>query len=144
MFSNTEKLTAVIVAWAKPMIDTIVASRLADMQPVQAANGWVRKYFPVAADYSIVNDLSFLAVPATEIILEPMIRKGIDKLGVSDQDIPAYVAKLVDSMVNEADRKGSVTLFNTIELEKADLEKLRYMLRKNMPVEEYAKYEVIS
>ena len=144
MFSNTQKLTAVIVTWAKPMIDTIVASRLAEMQPVQAANEWVKKYFPVAANYSIVNDLSFLAVPASEIIIEPVIRNGIAKLGVQDQDIPAYAAKLVDSMIQEAEKTGSVTLFNTIELEKADLEKLRYMLRKNMPVEEYAKYEVIS
>lgn len=31
-----------------------------------------------------------------------------------------------------------------MELEKSDLEKLRDLLRKNLPVEEYAKYEVIE
>lgn len=144
MFSNSQKLAAVIVAWAKPMIDTIIASRIGQMQPVQAANEWVKKYFPVAADYSIVNDLSFLAVPASEILIEPVIRNGIAKLGIQDQDIPAYAMKLVESMIEEASKKGSVSLFNTVELEKSDLEKLRYLLRKNLPVEETAKYEVIE
>ena len=143
MFSNSQKLTAVIVSWAKPMIDTIVASRLADMQPIQAATEWVKKYFPVADNYSIVNDLSFLAVPASEIIIEPIIRNGIAKLGVQDQDIPAYATKLVDSMIEQAGKNGSVSLFNTVEIEKSDLEKLRYLLRKNLPVEECEKYEVI-
>lgn len=144
MFSNSQKLTAVIVAWAKPMIDTIVSSRLADMQPIQAATEWVKKYFPVADNYSIVNDLSFLAVPASEIIIEPIIRNGIAKLGVQDQDIPAYATKLVDSMIEQAGKNGSVSLFNTVEIEKSDLEKLRYLLRKNLPVEECEKYEVIE
>jgi len=144
MFSNSQKLTAVIVAWAKPMIDTIVASRIGQFQPVQAANEWVKKYFPVANDYSIVNDLSFFAVPASEILIEPIVRNGIAKLGIQENDIPSYAAKLVESMIKEADKKGSVSLFNTVELEKSDLEKLRYLLRKNLPVEEYDKYEVIE
>ena len=126
------------------MIDTIVADRIGQFQPVQAANEWVKKYFPVAKDYSIVNDLSFLAVPASEILIEPIVRNGIAKLGVQEQDIPAYAMKLVDSMIEQTDKKGSVSMFNTVELEKSDLEKLRYLLRKNLPVEEFEKYEVIE
>jgi hypothetical protein len=144
MFSNSQKLTAVIVKWAKPMIDSVVASRLGQLEQVQAANEWVKKYFPVKQDYSIANDLSVLAVPASEILIEPMIGNAIAKLGVQEQDIPSYAAKLVESMIEEADKKGSVSLFNTVELEKSDLEKLRDLLRKNLPVEEYAKYEVIE
>ena len=52
MFSNLEKLTAVLVTWAKPMIDTVLADRIGAFQPVQAANAWVKKYFPVADNYS--------------------------------------------------------------------------------------------
>ena len=144
MFTNAEKLTAVIVTWAKPMIDGVIATGLGNFQPVQAANEWVKKYFPVAANYSIVNDLSFLAVPAAEMAIEPMIRNGIAKVGLSDQDIPAYAAKLVNAAIEQAEKSGSVSLFNTIELEKSDLEKLRYLLQKNLPVEEFAKYEVVD
>lgn len=144
MYSNTEILTAVIVTWAKPMVDKVLASLLSQYQPVVAANEWVKKYFPVANNYSIVNDLSFLAVPASEMVIEPFVKNGIAKLGIQDQDIPAYVAKLVDSMIEQADKKGCVSLFNTIELEKSDLEKLRYLLRKNLPVGEFTKYEVVQ
>ena len=126
------------------MIDTVVASRLGQFEPVQAANEWVKKYFPVTADYSIVNDLSFLAVPVSEILIEPVIGNAIAKLGVQDQDIPAYAMKLVESMIEEAGKNGSVSLFNTVEIETSDLEKLRYLLRKNLPVDECEKYEVIE
>ena len=144
MYSNIEILTAVIVAWAKPMVDKVLASLVGQYQPIVAANEWVKKYFPVASNYSIVNDLSFLAVPASEMAVGNFVRNGLERLKVKDQDIPAYAARLVDSMVEEADRKGCVSLFGTVELEKSDLEKLRYLLRKNLPVEEYAKYEVVQ
>jgi len=132
------------VEWAKPMVDEIVASRLGQLQPVVAANEWVKKYFPVANNYSIVNDLSFLAVPASEMVVGNFVARGLEKLNVNDKDVPAYAAKLVDSMIEQADKNGCVSLFNTLEIEKADLEKLRYLLRKNLPVEEYAKYEVVQ
>ena len=144
MHSNIEILTAVIVTWAKPMVDEIVANRLGNLQPVATASEWVKKYFPVPNNYSIVNDLSFLAVPASEMMVGNFVRNSLEKLNVKDGDIPEYASKIVDSLIAEAEKKGCVSLFNTIELEKADLEKLRYLLRKNLPVEEFAKYEVVQ
>ena len=144
MYSNIDKLTAVIVHWAKPMVDTILANRLGQMQPVQAANEWVKKYFPVASNYSIVNDLSFLVVPATQMVIEPFVRNGINRLGIQDADIPEYGAKLVDTMIEQADKTGSVTIFETIELEKDDLVQLRSLLRKNLAAGEKTKYQVIE
>lgn len=144
MYSNTEILTAVIVTWAKPMVDEIVANRLGHLQPVATASEWVKKYFPVPNNYSIVNDLSFLAVPASEMMVGNFVRQGLEKLNVKDQDVPAYAARIVDSLIEEADKKGNVSLFNTVEIEKSDLEKLRYLLRKNLPVDECEKYEVIE
>lgn len=144
MYSNTEILTAVIVTWAKPMVDEIVANRLGNLQPVATASEWVKKYFPVPNNYSIVNDLSFLAVPASEMMVGNFVRQGLEKLNVKDQDVPAYATRIVDSLIEEADKKGCVSLFNTIELEKSDLEKLRYLLRKNLPVGEFTKYEVVQ
>ena len=91
-----------------------------------------------------MNDIAFLAVPATEIIIEPMVINGIAKLGVSDEQIPEYAAKLVDAMLAEAKKNGKVTLFNTIELEKSDFEKLKKLLDKNLPATADEKYTVIE
>ena len=141
-YSNSEILTAVLVRWAKPMVDGIIADRLGQFETVQTANEWVKKYFPVAANYSIVNDLSFLAVPATEMIIEPRIRNGIAKLGIADSDIPEYASKLVASAIDEANTNGSISLFNTIEIEQSDLERLRNLLERNLPVTVSERYEV--
>ena len=144
MYSNIEKLTAVIVTWAKPMIDSIIASRLGNFQPIQAANEWVKKYFPVSSNYSIVNDLSFLAMPATEIFVEPIIRNAIGKMNLNEDMIPEYAAKLVNSMIDEAEKNGKVSLFNAVELEKSDFENLRSLLEKNLPSTATNKYQVIE
>lgn len=144
MYSNIEILTAVIVTWVKPMVDEIVEHRLGKLQPVATASEWVKKYFPVPNNYSIVRDLSFLAVPASEIVVGNFVRTGLEKLNIQDSDVPAYAAKIVNSLIEQANQKGCISLFNTVEIEKGDLEKLRYLLQKNLPVEEYAKYEVIQ
>ena len=73
MFNNLDKLTAVLVAWIKPLFDTVLAAKLANAQPVQSANEWIKKYFPVAVNYSIVNVLSFLVAPATEMVVEAVV-----------------------------------------------------------------------
>ena len=144
MYSNVEILTAVLVTWAKPMVDEIVENRLGSLQPVAAASEWIKKYFPVPNNYTIVRDLSFLAMPAFEIMVGNFVRTGLGKLDIKDPDIPAYANKIVNSLIEQANDKGCISLFNTVEIEKGDLEKLRYLLQKNLPVEEYAKYEVIQ
>lgn len=131
--TNTQILAAVVARWAKPLVDQVLVSRLGHLQPVNAASEWVKKYFPVSANYSIVNDLSFLAVPATEIVIAPMVQNGIARLGIADAQLPAYAAKLVDACIAEAEKNGKVSLFNTIELDKADFEQLKGLLEKNLP-----------
>jgi len=142
MHTNSEILTAVLVTWVKPMADKVIANVISRNDGVVAANEWVKKYFPVASNYSIVNDLSFLAVPATEIMLAPLIRNGVAKLGIEDADIPEYAAKIADSAMAEAKKTGSITLFDTIEIEKSDLEQLRNLLKRNLPVKAEERYEV--
>lgn len=132
-YSNSQILSAVLARWAKPLVDQVLVSRLGRLQPVAAASEWVKKYFPVAGNYSIVNDLSFLAVPAAEIAIAPMVRNGIAKLGISEEQLPAYAAKMVDAFIAEAEKNGKVSLFNTIELEKSDFEQLKSLLEKNLP-----------
>lgn len=63
---------------------------------------------------------------------------------MDDEQIPAYATKIVDALLDEADKKKKVTLFNTIELEKSDFEKLKSLLEKNLPFEETETYKVIE
>ena len=146
MFTNLQKLTAVIVRWVKPMADTVLANMLSQSQPIQSANEWVKKYFPVAQNYSIVNDLSFLAMPASEMVIEPIVRNGIERLGVKDEDIPKYAAGIVDAALEKVAKDGSIALFGAIELEDADLRSLRHLLAANLPQtqEQIEKYQVIE
>lgn len=143
-YTNAEILTAVIVEWAKPMVDTVIAELVGKNEGVVAANEWVKKYFPVAKNYSIVNDLSFLAVPATKMALAPRVRNAIARLDLSDADIPAYASELTDSLIAKAKKDGKVTLFNTVELELSDFDRLRHLLDMNLPAEEYSQYEVVQ
>jgi hypothetical protein len=126
------------------MADTVLANMLNQSQPIQSANEWVKKYFPVAQNYSIVNDLSFLAMPASEMVIEPIVRNGIAKLGIKDEDIPKYAANMVDAALEKVAKDGSITLFGTIELEDADLRSLRHLLAANLPATETEKYQVIE
>lgn len=146
MFTNLQKLTAVIVRWVKPMADTVLANMLSQSQSIQSANEWVKKYFPVAQNYSIVNDLSFLAMPASEMVIEPIVRNGIERLGVKDEDIPKYAAGIVDAALEKVAQDGSITLFGTIELEDADLRSLRHLIAANLPQtqEQTERYQVIE
>ena len=100
--TNSEILTAILVSWAKPMVDDIVSNRLGAFEPIVAANAWIKKYFPVASNYSIVNDLSFLVTPTAEIVVGNFVRNGIARLGVAEADIPEYAAKLAASMLEKA------------------------------------------
>lgn len=132
-YSNTQILTAVVAHWAKPLADQVLVSCLGNMQPVVAASEWVRKYFPVPADYSIIRDIAFLAVPATEAVIEPLIGNALSRLNIGDAMIPGYARSIVDACIEEAEKKGKVTIFNSVELEKEDFARLKSLLDKNLP-----------
>lgn len=145
MHSNRQILSAVLATWSKPLVDEVLISRLGELQPVQVANEWVKKYFPVPKKYSIVRELSFLALPAMEIAIEPAVGHAIERLGVSDEQIPEYASKIANSLLEEAEKKGKVTIFNKIELEKSDFERLKSLLEKNLPFDsETEPYTVIE
>ena len=144
MHSNKQILSAVVSSWAKPIVDAVLMTKLGELGPIAAASEWVKKYFPVPENYSIVNDLSFLAIPAMEIAIEPAVSNAVSKLGVSDEQIPAYAAKIADALMAEAEKNGSVTLFNKIVLEKSDFERLKTLLEKNLPFECSEPYKVIE
>lgn len=131
--TNTEILTAVIAEWAKPMTDDIIKQVANGNEKVARANAWIKKFFPVSENYSIWNDLSFLAMPLIELSIQPMLASGLAKMGISDEAIPAYAHKVVDALCKEADEKGQVRLLERYTLTADDTKRLKEMLGEAMP-----------
>lgn len=144
-YNNRQIVTAIVSKWMKPLAGQVLSSRLGALQPIVSASEWIKKYFPVSQDYSLVNDLSFLAEPAIEIMAGPVVNGFIDKLGVDDTMLPIYMRKIVRSCIEECNRSGKVSLFDMIELERQDFERLMNMVEKNLPVTQLEpQYNVIE
>jgi hypothetical protein len=130
---NTEILSGVLIDWGKPMIDDIANSLVGER--LNTANAWIRKYFPVSESYSLWNDLSFLAMPIVNMSITPMLDNGLTKLGLTDADVPKYANEVVDAMLEEAEKKGTVKLLERYNLTADDLRRLKKLLNENLKIE---------
>lgn len=132
---NTDILTAVMTQWAKPMTDDFAQQVMSGNEWINRANQWIRKYFPVSENYSIWNDISFLAMPAMEISIEPMITGFLSKMGIADEMIPEYAHKVVDALVKEAEAKGQVRLLERYTISQEDVNRLKSLLNEALPLQ---------
>lgn len=126
---NIDVLSGIIIEWAKPMVDDIATNVIG--AKLDTANAWVKKYFPVSANYNLWNDLSFFAIPIVSTIITPILTNAISSLGLNDEDIPKYAHSVVDSMLEEVEKKGSVTFFERYTFSKDDIKRLKELLNKN-------------
>lgn len=127
---NVEILSSVLIEWAKPMIDDVAGTLIGDR--LNVADSWIKKYFPVSADYRLWNDLSFLALPVVNMAVAPMLNKGMEALGLSDEAIPVYAHSVVDAMLSEAEKKGSVTFLERYTFSLEDMRRLKELLNSNL------------
>lgn len=132
--NNIDVLSGIVTEWAKPIIDDFMNNVIGGNAIVQTANAWVRKFFPVSESYSIWNDLSFLAMPVVTMSVKPMLANGIASLGVSDEAIPEYAIGVAKAMLEEAEKKGSVTLLERYTISVDDVRRLKGMLESNFNV----------
>ena len=142
-YTNLDKLVAVVVEWLRPLASTLAGTYLNKLEPVERANAWARKFFPVSADYSIANDLGFLAMPALQSTVRPFIQSSLNKLNLTDEAIPEFAKNVVMSMDKELETKSSISLFNLIELDNDDVNRLRLLLERNLPVS-FTEYTVVK
>lgn len=132
---NTDILTAVMTQWAKPMTDDFAQQIMRGNEWINRANQWIRKNFPVSENYSIWNDISFLAMPAIEISIEPRIAGFLSKMGIADEMIPEYAHKVVDALVKEAEAKGQVRLLERYTISQEDVNRLKSLLNEALPLQ---------
>lgn len=108
--TNAEKITSALIDWANPMLDDIAAQVIGKNQTMTVATEWIRKYFPVSAEYSLWNDLKFLASPLMQTGISRMMTQGIQSLGLADEELPEYVRGILASIRQEAESKGQLQL----------------------------------
>ena len=128
--SNIHTLSGIIIDWAKPMIDDIALQIVNGSDSITRANAWIRKYFPVSQNYSIWNDISFLALPLLSVSITPFLENAVNKIGITDEMIPKYIRDIADAMYKEAETKGEVKFLERYEFSLDDMKRLKDLIEE--------------
>ena len=130
--SNIDTLSGIIIDWAKPMIDDIALQIVNGSDSITRANAWIKKYFPVSQNYSIWNDISFLALPLLSVSITPFLENAVNKIGITDEMIPKYIRDIADAMYKEAETKGEVKFLERYEFSLDDMKRLKDLIEERL------------
>lgn len=129
---NIDTLSGIIIDWAKPMIDDIALQIVNGSDSIARANAWIKKYFPVSQNYSIWNDISFLALPLLSVSITPFLENAVNKIGITDEMIPKYIRDIADAMYKEAETKGEVKFLERYEFSLDDMKRLKDLIEERL------------
>lgn len=129
---NIDTLSGIIIDWAKPMIDDIALQIVNGSDSITRANAWIKKYFPVSQNYSIWNDISFLAMPLLSVSITPFLENAVNKIGITDEMIPKYIRDIADAMYKEAETKGEVKFLERYEFSLDDMKRLKDLIEERL------------
>lgn len=129
---NIDTLSGIIIDWAKPMIDDIALQIVNGSDSITRANAWIRKYFPVSQNYSIWNDISFLALPLLSVSITPFLENAVNKIGITDEMIPKYIRDIADAIYKEAETKGEVKFLERYEFSLDDMKRLKDLIEERL------------
>lgn len=129
---NIDTLSGIIIDWAKPMIDDVALQIVNGSDSITRANAWIKKYFPVSQNYSIWNDISFLALPLLSVSITPFLENAVNKIGITDEMIPKYIRDIADAMYKEAETKGEVKFLERYEFSLDDMKRLKDLIEERL------------
>lgn len=129
---NIDTLSGIIIDWAKPMIDDIALQIVNGSDSITRANAWIKKYFPVSQNYSIWNDISFLALPLLSVSITPFLENAVNKIGITDEMIPKYIRDIADAMYKEAETKGEVKFLERYEFSLDDMKRFKDLIEERL------------
>ena len=129
---NIDTLSGIIIDWAKPMIDDIALQIVNGSDSITRANAWIRKYFPVSQNYSIWNDISFLALPLLSVSITPFLENAVNKIGITDEMIPKDIRDIADAMYKEAETKGEEKFLERYEFSLDDMKRLKDLIEERL------------
>ncbi|OKY98233.1 MAG: hypothetical protein BHV67_06810 [Bacteroidales bacterium 43_36] len=140
MYSNAQKLAAVLNKWAQPAIQGLLGTRLGQLPFIANIDAKLRSTGWVSPMWSISKEISPLLDGLSSSLVEPMLARYLQ--GIPDEAIPELAHKVVEDAI----RNGGLSLFEgKVEFETDDLEELRTLLRYNLPVpEKTGSYEVLT
>ena len=140
MYSNAQKLAAVLNKWAQPAIQGLLGTRLGQLPFIANLDAKLRSTGWVSPMWSISKEISPLLDGLSSSLVEPMLARYLQ--GIPDEAIPELAHKVVEDAI----RNGGLSLFEgKVEFETDDLEELRTLLRYNLPVpEKTGSYEVLT
>ena len=140
MYSNAQKLAAVLNKWAQPAIQGLLGTRLGQLPFIANIDAKLRSTGWVSPMWSISKEISPLLDGLSSSLVEPMLARYLQ--GIPDEAIPELAHKVVE----DALRNGGLSLFEgKVEFETDDLEELRTLLRYNLPVpEKTGSYDVLT
>ena len=137
-WSNAQKLAAVVSFWARPALTQLATSRLSSLPMMQNLQQSIVASGLVSQAYNISADLMPIMAPVINNLLQPYLERQLAQL--PDESIPA----LARDVLAEAERKGSMSIMDGfLTLEAQDIQELRQLVEKNLPMAEGQGYEVI-
>ena len=140
MFSNAQKLAAVLNKWAQPAIQGLLGSRLGQLPFIANIDAKLRSTGWVSPMWGLSKEIAPLMDGLSSSLVEPMLARYLQ--GIPDSAIPELAHKVVDDAI----KVGSLSLFEgKVEFEKDDLEELKMLLQYNLPINVSANsYEVLT
>lgn len=137
-WSNAQKLAAVVSFWARPALTQLATSRLSSMPMMQSLQQSIVASGLVSQAYNISADLMPIMAPVINNLLQPYLERQLAQL--PDESIPA----LARDVLAEAEKKGSMSIMDGfLTLEAQDIQELRQLVEKNLPMADRQGYEVI-
>lgn len=137
-WSNAQKLAAVVSFWARPALTQLATSRLSSLPMMQSLQQSIVASGLVSQAYNISADLMPIMAPVINNLLQPYLEKQLAQL--PDESIPA----LARDVLAEAEKKGSMSIMDGfLTLEAQDIQELRQLVEKNLPMADRQGYEVI-
>lgn len=140
MYSNAQKLAAVLNKWAQPAIQELIGGNLSRMPFLASIETKIKSTGWVSPMWSIAKEISPVLDGVSSSLIEPFIAKYIS--GIPDESIP----QLAHNVVDDAIKNGGLSLFEgKVEFEPEDLEELKTLLNYNLPIQESAaSYSVLT
>lgn len=137
MFTNRQKLAAVLNKWLQPALAQLAGAKLmrlpflANIEAKIKSTGWVSPM------WSMTNEVTPLMGGVVTQVVEPIIAEYLQ--GIPDQAIP----KMAHQLVENAMKQGQLSLFEgNVVFELCDLEELQKLLKYNLPIAEEECYKV--
>lgn len=139
MYTNAEKLSAVLVKWAQPAIQGLLSGRLSSLPMVANIECKIKSTGWVSPMWSLASELSPIMDNLSANMITPFLTNYISRM--PDNSIPYMAHELVDGAI----KNGGLSLFEgKVEFEKDDLIELKELLKYNLPIEVNGKsYEVM-